>query len=352
MTKLSKRLAVLVGVLAGIAFALFVYPAPLSNVKSHFAGTCRAVPMAAGAADISIDGARGIAYVSYLDRAQSSAGKQPRGTVMLVDLNVAEPRVRAALNSDPPDFRPIGLNLYIPPQGARRLFVINRGAGGSSTIEIFEQTATGAFALSKTLRDPLLTSPTAIVAVGPEQFYATNDSSAPRGFERLRQLLFPSSQSTVVYYDGTRMTTAATGLQMAAGIASSADGRAIYVSEMAGKRLGVFDRDASSGALRAREVVALGSAPENLTIDGAGNVWIAAHPRLIAAVRRLGDAAVIAPTQVLKFSPKAAAGARLSEVYVDGGEQLSAGSVAATHGKKLVIGAADDSRLLLCESTK
>lgn len=356
MSKLTKQHAALVGglvgVLAALAVALFIYPAPLNTVTSHFTGACLATPIADAAADINIDDARGVAYLTYLDRSATAAGKQPRGTVMLLDLNVAEPRVRAALNSDPPDFRPIGLSLYVPPEGARRLFVINWHEPGPGTVEIFEQTVTGAFVWLKTVSDPLLTSPLAIVAVGPWQFYATSDPSPRLGLARLAALWFRSSQASVVYYDGARMTTVASGLQMAAGIASSADGRAVYVSEMAGKRLHIFDRDAQSGALHTREVVPLGSAPENLTVDSAGNVWIAAHPRLAAAVRRLGDASVRAPTQVLKFSPNAATDARLTEVYVDGGEQLSSGSVAASRGQRLVIGAASDRMLVLCRSDK
>src|SRR5262249_27512131 len=143
----------------------------------HFAGTCRALPTAAGAGDISVDNARGIAYVAYLDRTQDAHGKLARGTVMLVDLNVAEPRVRAALLSDPPDLRPIALSLYVPAQGARRLFVIDAGAAGA-TIQIFEQLTSGDFRLVKSVSDALLLNPTAIVAVGPEQFYAAIDPTS------------------------------------------------------------------------------------------------------------------------------------------------------------------------------
>ena len=54
--------------------------------------------------------------------------------------------------------------------------------------------------------------------------------------------------------------------------------------------------------------------------------------RALACVYGLAQVSALngAPTQVLKFSPAAAGEARLLEVYLDGGEQLSAGSVAAT----------------------
>ena len=127
---MKRTVWITVGVSAGVLFALLVYPGPfrkglVQDEASHFAGTCRALPLEAGAGDISIDRERGIAYVAYLNRTPTAEGKAPTGTVMLVDLNAREPRVRAALLTEPPDFRPTALSLYVPAQGARRLFVVD-----------------------------------------------------------------------------------------------------------------------------------------------------------------------------------------------------------------------------------
>ena len=348
--KPARIIAVAALVLA-LAFALFVYPAPLNRVQPHFGGTCRSVPLAAGVPDISVDEARGVAYLAYLDRAPPGDRKSPRGTVMLVDLNVSEPHVRAALLSDPADFQPVGLSLYAPAEGVRRLFVISRGAGKSpGSVEVFEQSSSGTFSLLKILSDSLLVHPTAIVAVGPEQFYVTNDPVAPRGPGRLWALLERPSSSTVLYYDGTRMSTAVTGLQMASGLATSPDGGTVYVSELAGKRVQIFDRELNNGSLHARDIVVVDSAPTHLTSDAAGNVWIAAQPRLLAAYRNLDDATRRAPSQVLKLSPDASGDARVSEIYLDGGEQLSAAGVAAARGKRLIVGSSADHKLLVCDT--
>jgi len=355
-TAVNKRRVPLIawaGVVIGILFALFIYPAPLETLRPHFAGTCRAIAMDASAEDLSIDRARGVAYLSYLDRTQSTAGaRQPGGTVMLVDLNVAQPRVRAALVTNPPNFRPLGISLYVPQQGPRRLFVINRAVSGPHSIEIFEQTTTGAFASVESIRDPLLLSPNAIVAVGPKQFYVANDTGLEGPIARLLELLFRRARSTVVYYDGDHMNIAATRMQMATGIAASADARTVYVSEAAGRRLHIFDRNGDTGALRTREVVALRTTPDNLNVADDGSVWIAAHPRMLAILRNLSDASVRSPTQVLKFTPTASGDARVSEIYLNGGDEISAGSVGAAHGKQLLIGSVTDRKLLLCGPPK
>jgi hypothetical protein len=46
--------------------------------------------------------------------------------------------------------------------------------------------------------------------------------------------------------------------------------------------------------------------------------------------------------------PTAQESRRVTEVYLNEGEQLSAGSVAAVHGGRMLIGSAVDPRLLDC----
>ena len=182
-----------IGVAALAAVALLVYRSVTSGPRLD--GTCRAIPTAAGVGDITIDNVRGVAYLAYLDRAPNAEGKQPVGTIMLVDLHAKEPRVRAALNSDPPDFRPLALSLYAPAQGARRLFVIDAGKP-SPSVQVFEQSPTGAFSLSKLVRDSRLANPSAVVAAGPDQFYVLSE----------RPWWYFGSPA-VAYYDGQRMTS-------------------------------------------------------------------------------------------------------------------------------------------------
>src|SRR5262249_22129974 len=151
-------------------------PGTLRGIHSHFDGTCRTLPTEAGTGDIAVDNARGVAYLAYLDRVPNADGKLPRGTVMLMDLNASEPRIRAALLSDPPDFRPGALSLYAAAEGAKRLFVVDAGVA-LTAIQIFEQSASGAFALVKAIHDQRLLNPSSLAAVGPEQFYVTVDPS-------------------------------------------------------------------------------------------------------------------------------------------------------------------------------
>jgi arylesterase/paraoxonase len=319
------------------------------RLEPAFAASCETQPLEASAEDVQIDRTRGVAYLSILDRRGLIEGRAVTGTVMLLDLNVPQARPRAALLADPPAFRPHGLSLYRAGDGALRLFAINHPAGGGHTVEIFEQGPTGAFAAARSVRDALLVDPNAIVAVGPNQFYVANDTGARNGFERATELLFRRGLSTVVYFDGRTMRVAASGLKAASGIAISRDGARVYVSETSGNRIAVFARNAATGELRPLGHVELGSAPDNINVDGDGRIWVAAHAKILSLVRHFADTTQPAPTQIFRLEDRAdPAQIRPEQVYLNLGEQISAGSVGAAFGGELLIGSITERKLLRC----
>lgn len=108
-------------------------------------GECHTLAATASVSDIALDQERGVAYLTYVDRKPDDEDKKPTGTIMLVDLNAKEPRIRAALVTEPPEFRPDSLSLEIGQQGERRLLVTD--VDGST--RTFEQSSTGAFALAQ-----------------------------------------------------------------------------------------------------------------------------------------------------------------------------------------------------------
>jgi arylesterase/paraoxonase len=349
LKRIGIGLLALLVVVAIIVVDFLRHGGQFRTLEPAFAGSCETLPLEASAEDVQIDRTRGVAYLSYLDRRGLVEGRPVTGTVMLLDLNVQQPRPRPALLADPPSFRPHGMSLYRAGDGSLRLFAINHLPDGGHSIELFEQGPTGAFEQVRTVRDPLLIDPNAIVAVGPNQFFAANDTGARNGFERATELLFRRGLSTVVFFDGGSMRVAATGLKSASGIAMSRDGSRIYVSETSGNRIAVFTRNAASGDLRLLGHVELGSAPDNINVDADGHVWVAAHAQVLALVRHFGDATRLAPTQIFRLEDAAEPPQiRPEQVYLNLGEQISAGSVGAVFGDRLLIGSITERKLLQC----
>ena len=359
MKKLVKPLLIGLGAIALAAAALGLdlasFGGTFRTLNPGFAGSCASVALGGSSEDIQIDRERGIAYLSFLDRATLAGGEPGDGTVMLLDLNVAEPTARAAMNHDPESFRPHGLSLFKRGTTPARLFAISHRPDGSHSVEIAVQDSGGEFFPQETIRDPAFVRPNAIAAVGPRQFYLANDSGTAGGFARTVEVLFRRGLATLIYYDGSEARIAATGLAFPAGLALSPDNTRLYVGEALAKSLRIYRRDLATGALTLDEKVALDSAPVNLNVDADGVVWIAAHPNLLALFSHLRDPTRLAPTQVLRFDPRGArsapgeADARLTQVYSNSGEQLSAGSVAANWRDEFLIGALFDRKVLICK---
>jgi arylesterase/paraoxonase len=318
-------------------------------VQSGFAGTCRKVALAGSSEDIQLDRARGLAYLSLLDRDSLARGEASNGTVMLLDLNVPDPAPRAAMSFDPADFRPHGLSLLKPGSGPARLFAISHQPDGRHAVEIAEEGTSGGFFPKETLRDPAFIHPNAIAATGPRSFYLANDSTEFGRWVAVKQWLFRSGSATLVYFDGKQSRVEDSGLDYVAGLALSPDASRLYVAETLARALRIYRRDAASGALTLAEVVDLDTAPDNLNVDDEGVVWIAAHPKLLSFVGHVRDSAKRAPTQVLRFDPRKSGDARLTQVYLNSGDEISAGTVAARWHDEFLIGALLDKKVLICK---
>jgi sugar lactone lactonase YvrE len=110
-----------------------------------------------------------------------------------------------------------------------------------------------------------------------------NDGACdPQGRFWAGTMAYDESEGAGVLYrlelDGT-CTTVVTGLTISNGIGWSPDGAAMYLSDSGTATVDVFDFDPVSGDLGARrtivEIAAAGIAPDGLTVDLAGNIWVA-----------------------------------------------------------------------------
>ena len=329
-------LVVIVVIVAGSTAGIWGY-LTFAGDEPHFAGSCETLDLAESSEDIQIDRERGLAYLSLNDRLSLAQGNPVQGWIGALDLNAATPSVAPALIDVPSHFRPHGVSLYIDGDGRRSLFVINHPVNRGSEpelVELFEETEPGRFRHVRTFTDELIASPNDIVAVGPAQFYVANDSN--------------SGLTQLVYIDGDDARAVADDIASGGGINVSADGLTLYVAETSGKAIRVMRRNPNDGSVETIGQIDVGTSPDNIDIAADGSLWIGAHSNIVALVMHFIMGAD-APSQVLRMEVDNDGNGTFEEIYLNRGDEISAGSVGVTYGNKLLIGSITARKILICE---
>lgn len=326
---------------------LFWSAGQFKTIEPHFAGSCKQVTEAIGAEDITIHPKTGIAFISAYDRRAVLEGRAGHGGIYAYDLKAAEPKLVNLTPDAGTDFRPHGISLFVDEEGHEALFVVNH-KGGKHSVEIYD-IKDGDLSHRNTLIDSLLVSPNDLVAVGPNSLYVTNDHRYVSGLLRTLEEYLKLQRSNVVFFDGNRFSEAAAGIGYANGINVSADGKTVYVSATTELSLHLYDRDRTSGKLSLREKIKLGTGVDNIETDQSGVLWIGAHPKLLTFVQHAKDQSKVAPSQILRLTPKTSGGYDIEEVYLNQGEEIAASSVAAVRNMRLLIGAVFDPKFLDCQ---
>jgi arylesterase/paraoxonase len=351
--KILKRLLGVIGILvlivAVVSLWLLNRGGAFREIKPHFAGRCEPLPLDGSAEDILVDRGRGIAYLSLMDRQALVKGNPAQGTVARLDLNVRPYTAVSALLTQPDHFRPHGLSLYIDANGLRHLFVINHPINRGSApemVELFTETAPGAFTHAETFRDPLMISPNDVAAVGPRQFYVANDKATGGGMRSGLQQLGVGA-SPLNYFDGTAMRNALDDIASGGGLNVSADQRSVYVAETNGKRVRLLDR-ATDGSLTERGRIPVATLPDNIDVAADGSLWVTGHANMLALIRHFMNGSP-APTQVWRIGLAGKEVQAPEEIYLDDGTRMSAGSVGATWNNLLLIGSITEKKVMVCE---
>ena len=342
--------------LLAILGRLFVIVIPASgifaNLEPILVNECTRLDVAPGTEDIVIDHENGLAYIGAGERREWLAkaernGSDSRNGVYVFKLGAPETLRRITPPAD--DFLPHGIDLWIGPDGERRIFVVNHPSTGEEFVEIYDASAVATGGDLMHLRSVSFNemhSPNDIVAVGPEQFYATNDEGHISWIPDTAELYLGLPLTNVVYFDGNAGQVVAKGLIYANGINASADGASIYVAELLARRITVFDRDAATYLVK-RAHISIPTAPDNIDVDENGDLWIAGHSKLFDIVAHAADATKHAPSHVVRVDPKTGANETL---FVSTEGELSASSISAAYDGGFLVGAVFDGHILDCPS--
>ncbi len=330
-------------------------------------GQCRVIAAPPGIEDIQIDHAARIALLSSDDRRANMTGQFVGGAIYALPIDALDdtPRLLTGPGSGTPEkFRPHGISLYVAPDGARTLMVVNHLMPGSMDIdwqghavEIFDVTGEGAALTLKhrrTVASPAMTAPNDLVAVSPDSFYVTNMIGSVSSVGVGLEMLFGLKRASVLYYDGANMSEAVGRLSYANGINISPDGKTVFVAETGGRRLSAYARDAASGALVLAQDGFFGTGLDNIDVAPDGALWIGAHPRMIDFLYHAQNPADLSPSQILRVEPQPGGAART--LYTDMGGEISGVSVAVEYKgldgvTRFLAGAVFEPKLLACDWT-
>jgi arylesterase/paraoxonase len=317
------------------------------TLEPHYAGQCTPISGVVGPEDITIHPETGVAYISAADWRAVNQGKPARGAIYAYDLNSLTPELILLTADTGDNFHPHGISLYNGQNGQDSLFVVNH-EDNRHRIEIYDL-RDGQLIHRKTIAGSMLISPNDILAVGPDQFYVSNDHRYTAGLMQVLENYLQLKLSNVVYYDGSRFLEVASGIGYASGINVSADGKILYLSAVTEGALHIYNRDIVSGKLTHREKLDLGTGVDNIEIDASGGLWIGAHPQLLKFMQHAQDPAKLSPSQILHLKPKAGGGYDIKEVYLNLGQEISASSVGAVYKNRMLIGAVFDPKFLDCK---
>ena len=298
-----------------------------------------------GAEDITFIPGTNQALVSAYDRRIEVADAKAaiQGAIYLYDLDTKSFTKISPLLTD---FKPHGISLYTDKKGVMRLFVVDH-ANEKHQIQIFEfkeQTLT----LVKTISHESIDSPNDIHAVGPEQFYVTNDHGFTDGLMRVLEDYLMLPFSNVVYFDGVNAKEVASGMPYANGINSNQAGDEIYVTSVTSLKLHMYHRDVRSNELSLYKSINTGTGIDNIEVDENGDLWLGAHPQLLKFAAHAKDKDKRSASEVLKVTISDGS-YDVKTVYRNTGQPLSGSSVAAVKVNRLLIGSVFDPMILDCQ---
>lgn len=334
-------LAALFALLAWLLFNLIPASGALASLKPKLVDACRAVKVAPGTEDVTIDTELGLAFISTADRRSENPAQ---GGIYTVALDGSDRVVRVSPDGLP-DFQPHGVSLWRSEAGLKRLFVVNHSREKGDVVEIFDVGVGGALFHVDSISFPEMYSPNDVAAVGPRSFYVTNDRGYKEGAMAQIEAYMALPFSSLAFFDGQEGAIAVEGMTFANGVAVSEDGKFVYVSEFLRRRVTAFERNVDTNELTRRRIVGLPTGPDNIEIDEKGALWVAGHPKVFDFLKHAEDASAISPSEVWKINP--ATGER-EIVFRDVGGKLNASSVGAARDGMLIVGAVFDDHVLIC----
>ncbi|KAG0374535.1 Serum paraoxonase/arylesterase 2 [Mortierella sp. AD032] len=389
---LISLLIATIGILLKSAFQKFIFTGREIAIEQTVGlqGNCFKTAYIPGPADIEISDHNQLAFVSSDDYSwkkssrffhRPSSKTANNGGIYTLDLNHknGSPKEVKLKSFTSDDFHPAGMSLYDfqdekTHERRTRLFVINHSHKGD-VVEIFDYSAdTNSLTFVKSVKSDLFVTPKDIAAIDQDRFYLTNHHAMGNKYGRVIEDAAGAAMGTVVYYNGQETLKVLENLSNPYGIASSPDGKQIYVSSFMEKVVHVYNttEDVAQGQLEHDVDIWIGNHVDNLSVDRhTGDIYVASHPSYATYLRHKLGYEPQSPSHVVKieklapenyipqessmddyyFFPKPELPPlrwEVKDLFYSNGEDISASTVAAYWNNDLVLGSSSSHHLLRC----
>jgi arylesterase/paraoxonase len=198
----------------------------------------------------------------------------------------------------------------------------------------------------RTIRNPALVSPNDVVMLAKNRFYFTNDHKYVDGVGRLLEDYGGLGVSNVMYFDGKKFKEVAKGIGYANGINYDKERKLLFVASPRNFEVKVYSTN-EDGSLNFIEDIYCYTGVDNIEFDSEGNLWIGAHPNLLAFSSYAGGNNEVSPSEIIKIEYRGLNDYTIEKVYVNDGEEMSASTVAAPYKDIILTGNVMDTHFLV-----
>ena len=296
-----------------------------------------------GAEDITVISENGYALVSASPRKKSLEVQQKIGGLYLVDLNSKNYQIKKLTSDFNMPFAPHGISIY-KTDSTYTVMAVNHTLKGHS-FEVFNLKDT-LLSFERTITNPALVSPNDVVMLDENRFYFTNDHKYVDGAGRLLEDYGGLGLSNVMYFDGENYKEVAKGIGYANGINYDIKRKLLFVASPRNFEVKVYAAN-DDGSLNFIEDIDCDTGVDNIEFDSEGNLWIGAHPSLLAFSSYAGGTKEISPSEIIKIEYRGKNDYTIEKVYVNDGAEMSAATVAAPYQDVIIAGNVMDSHFLV-----
>lgn len=343
MKLLKKILGYTLLIIVGYVGYVFVSTGYFRTIENTFDGEIVKEIAIAGAEDITVIPESGYALVSASPRKKALDVQVKRGGLYLVDLNSAAYQVKKLTTDLGIPFAPHGISIY-KTDSTYSVMAVNHTLKGHS-FEVFKLQDT-VLTFERTIQNPALVSPNDVVLLDENRFYFTNDHKYEYGVGRLLEDYGGLGLSNVMYFDGEKYKEVAKGIGYANGINYDRERKLLFVASPRNFEVKVYAANID-GSLNFIEDIDCDTGVDNIEFDSEGNLWIGAHPNLLAFSSYAGGNKEIAPSEIIKIEYRGKNDYTIEKVYINDGTEMSASTVAATYKDLIITGNVMDSHFLI-----